>query len=1289
MKVITDKGTFDTEAGDFLEKGKALPGGEAEKQKKTEKDFPPEAVKQGIKVEMEHTDDPKVAKEIALDHLAESPKYYDKLKVMEEELEEDEAKKAEPTTPEEEAKRESKMPDAPPPPIPGVPSVKKSGLDSLDEYLEKGRNATPIGGKTESGLTVKMVGGKRVYFKEGEGGGSSGGEQKELKDVTSEWQNQNSHWLGNSVSPGTTITVTDKGGTERTWVKGAGDYFIGIAYDDGAKVRDPAMRTYKKTLSELAEHLSDKNCAKVAAGTNLTGYAKGIVQGNKMLFSGKGANNALATWAIMPEGREMKILAGYANPDLPGSAPKGAVISGKHRSGAEHTVKKIGDGPEGRWVVVAGDRKGKEYSTEAIERLMGKGKSPFDPKSFTFGKPVGAKNFGGTEKSMSGIESLDDYLEKSASHKYLRRWKGKDGSWNYEYKQEKGGKGSKSAMKREAWNYANELGGAASKVAEAGLKESIKKLKAAGHKTKTLEQYLSAYQAGGSEWKQMKAKESEASRKMLKEKTKPKGKDTFDPLADIMGAKSPKGASEAKANLKPISAAEKKAAKQLQEKANFPSVSEATVAQAESLGRTEKDYRGYLDAVISGDAEKAAKILEAAQPVYPGEPTGAEMAQKELQAATEGESGGSKPKKKKEKKPKQAKLGKTHRKALGAGTRNGVVPGGLQASEKAVYDMVDAGLMEYSGHGQYKTTDAGRKALEAGTYTKKKVEKSMSGIEALGEFAKARNVTPVGGKTESGLTVKMVNGKRVYEKEGEGKPKKSAQPLTDDEKDAADELMLFLENDSDIYRQREAFEANVVKKMAAGKYDSAKAGNLWKYLAERAAKKYKKEVGDSGDYNFTPKVRLAVGKELAKDFEQMVKDNPENYDQHVPKKYKEGWKAKDADKRSMQKKVIEAKAGDKVKFKNGDTAVKMEGDKWTLTTERGSTHEVYDGHVKGRLEGIQFIPKGGGGGKSEKLDAIWKKMHSDYKSDSNGVKKVMVMRSGGSTLVPLTELTSAEVDKLSGGNTKKSLEDWLLEDMLEKAWEEDMEEYLEKADSLPSGQPKMGGTGGEQGGTLAGKGKQSGSSDSAATPGQGAPAPKKQKLSEDDEDDEKQMKPHKKPIEKLSSARKSLDGTARSQMDAVAYEQAQEVSRLRKGDEDVTVGVGIAPPQAPVVERPEAHLFMQKGGDSMVVYSDEADRAATELMKADREFYPMGAPTISGNSALVHQQTACPACGHSMAKSLSVCPTCGHGEIVHRHIPGMTLEKSEETEVRHGPVLRPAKAEEDLYLPAGVNIEDE
>jgi rhodanese-related sulfurtransferase len=46
-------------------------------------------IAKGLSVEMEHTEDPEVAKEIVMDHLAESPIYYDLLEEMENKMEED------------------------------------------------------------------------------------------------------------------------------------------------------------------------------------------------------------------------------------------------------------------------------------------------------------------------------------------------------------------------------------------------------------------------------------------------------------------------------------------------------------------------------------------------------------------------------------------------------------------------------------------------------------------------------------------------------------------------------------------------------------------------------------------------------------------------------------------------------------------------------------------------------------------------------------------------------------------------------------------------------------------------------------------------------------------------------------------------------------------------------------------------------------------------------------------------------------------------------------------------
>lgn len=58
-----------------------MSGGLADKKKPS--DFCPKQLAKGVRVELEHTDDLDIAKEIAMDHLAEDPKYYDKLETIE------------------------------------------------------------------------------------------------------------------------------------------------------------------------------------------------------------------------------------------------------------------------------------------------------------------------------------------------------------------------------------------------------------------------------------------------------------------------------------------------------------------------------------------------------------------------------------------------------------------------------------------------------------------------------------------------------------------------------------------------------------------------------------------------------------------------------------------------------------------------------------------------------------------------------------------------------------------------------------------------------------------------------------------------------------------------------------------------------------------------------------------------------------------------------------------------------------------------------------------------------
>jgi len=57
-----------------------LPGGRAAGRRPEE--FDPVQLRRGIKVELEHTGDRRIAMEIAMDHLAEDPRYYQKLALI-------------------------------------------------------------------------------------------------------------------------------------------------------------------------------------------------------------------------------------------------------------------------------------------------------------------------------------------------------------------------------------------------------------------------------------------------------------------------------------------------------------------------------------------------------------------------------------------------------------------------------------------------------------------------------------------------------------------------------------------------------------------------------------------------------------------------------------------------------------------------------------------------------------------------------------------------------------------------------------------------------------------------------------------------------------------------------------------------------------------------------------------------------------------------------------------------------------------------------------------------------
>ena len=87
----------------------------------------------------------------------------------------------------------------------------------------------------------------------------------------------------------------------------------------------------------------------------------------------------------------------------------------------------------------------------------------------------------------------------------------------------------------------------------------------------------------------------------------------------------------------------------------------------------------------------------------------------------------------------------------------------------------------------------------------------------------------------------------------------------DEMSDAARELELYAENDGDLYQQSGVpIMKNLSRKFKKGTYDSALASKLWKYHADRAAKKYSQEhsTGDDWKTMFTPRDRMEMARSM-------------------------------------------------------------------------------------------------------------------------------------------------------------------------------------------------------------------------------------------------------------------------------------------------------------------------------------------------------------------------------------------------------------------------------------------
>ena len=70
------------------------------------------------------------------------------------------------------------------------------------------------------------------------------------------------------------------------------------------------------------------------------------------------------------------------------------------------------------------------------------------------------------------------------------------------------------------------------------------------------------------------------------------------------------------------------------------------------------------------------------------------------------------------------------------------------------------------------------------------------------------------------------------------------------DKDAAREIQLYADNDSQLYYQRrKPILQNLSKKYLKGQYDIDKAAKLWRYYIDAALQKYHKEFGSRGSWS--------------------------------------------------------------------------------------------------------------------------------------------------------------------------------------------------------------------------------------------------------------------------------------------------------------------------------------------------------------------------------------------------------------------------------------------------------
>ena len=436
--------------------------------------------------------------------------------------------------------------------------------------------------------------------------------------------------------------------------------------------------------------------------------------------------------------------------------------------------------------------------------------------------------------------------------------------------------------------------------------------------------------------------------------------------------------------------------------------------------------------------------------------------------------------------------------------------------------------------------------------------------------------------------------KQAY-KEGSDKKQASGKewPTTNHPKvdaHAVNELSLHAENTQSLYQQRKAFEKNVVTKISQGKYNPGQANKLWMYFADRVAKDYQKEYGG----NFDKQTRQAFAHQLAREFEEEVKNNPNDYKEHVPKKYQDKWGKSLNEETDLQKgNPIGGKYKQRIPKPGGGYRYIYED---AYKPIRNLLHKLN----RNKLNSIDDLHKLGG---------VFK--HSSPGRDKNVTLEYWSFKEGDLLRDVKHDAVSHKPISDSWSDFVKSLNKGMKEtEILETFLKSTIED-----ESLP-----VIGKGKEQGDqVLDGKGRSSGNpGNGSATPDRGVAKPSVKKLSEDDEVDEKNMKDHKKPIE--NTARKSLNLSTQAH-DYMAREVALRKAQLMKND------MVYIEPDEPV----------QKSIENARMTSDEM---AVRSMQ-DESFYKAHLINRPLSGISLSTVNKCRHCSNTFSKAITVCPNCG------------------------------------------------